>query len=48
MATEGRAELCVAEQEEVFDSAREEMSSGLKDKSSRSLFLCGRSFDVQL
>lgn len=41
MAEEGRAEPCVAKQEQASGSAREEMSSGLKENSGRSLSLHG-------
>lgn len=43
----GQSRALVTEQEDVSDSAREKMSSGLKDKCSRSPSLCGRSCDVQ-
>lgn len=42
VAMEGRAKPCVAEREKVSGSAREEMNSGLKDDSGRSLFLRGK------
>lgn len=51
MVMESRPEPCVTEQEEVSDSASEEISSGLKDKADHSSFVEGAlmcSYDVPL